>query len=204
LWHSVRDAVGILVGGNAGEVAFTVLGTALSGRAPLGTRQLLLVNMFTDMLPALAVALAPARTPDTGEDPLATGPVPALLGPDLARVLAVRGAATTLGAAGAWQTGRMTGRAKRASTMGLAALVGTQLGQTLITDWHSPLVVTTAAISTAALVTVIQTPGVSHFFGCTPLGPVAWTTVATCSTAATLAAALAPRLLARGTPPAEG
>nr|WP_079175904.1 cation-translocating P-type ATPase [Actinacidiphila rubida] len=204
LWHSVRDAVGILVGGNAGEVAFTVLGTALSGRAPLGTRQLLLVNMFTDMLPALAVALAPARTPDTGEDPLAGGPVPALLGPELARVLAVRGAATTLGAACAWQTGRMTGRATRAGTMGLAALVGTQLGQTLITDWHSPLVVTTAAISTAALVTVIQTPGVSQFFGCTPLGPVAWTTVATCSTTATVAAALAPRVLARLAPPPEG
>lgn len=33
LWRRVRDAVGILVGGNAGEVAFTVLGTALSGRA---------------------------------------------------------------------------------------------------------------------------------------------------------------------------
>ena len=35
LWGSVRDAVSILVGGNAGEVAFTVLGTALSGQAPL-------------------------------------------------------------------------------------------------------------------------------------------------------------------------
>lgn len=40
----------------------------------------------------------------------------------------------------------------------------------------------------------------SHFFGCTPLGPVAWTTVATCSTAATVAAALAPGLLARRAP----
>jgi hypothetical protein len=39
LWHRVRDAVSILVGGNAGEVAFMVLGTALSGRAPIGVRQ---------------------------------------------------------------------------------------------------------------------------------------------------------------------
>ena len=54
----------ILVGGNAGEVAFTVLGTAFGGRAPLGTRQLLLVNLLTDMFPALAVAVAaPRRTP---------------------------------------------------------------------------------------------------------------------------------------------
>ncbi|WP_307795128.1 cation-translocating P-type ATPase [Actinacidiphila acididurans] len=194
LWRSVRDAVGILVGGNAGEVAFTVLGTALSGRAPLSTRQLLLVNLLTDMLPALAVAVAPARPSTAGADPLAGGPAPGLLGPDLARVLAVRGGATTLGAAGAWQIGRMTGRGKRADTMGLAALVGTQLGQTLITDWHSPLVLSTAGISTAVLVAVVQTPGVSQFFGCTPLGPVAWAAVTGCSATATVAAALAPRV----------
>ncbi|WP_425246328.1 HAD-IC family P-type ATPase [Streptomyces sp. NEAU-NA10] len=191
LWRSVRNAVAILLGGNAGEVAFTVLGTALSGRAPLGTRQLLLVNLLTDMLPALAVALAPARS---GDDPL-TGPAPALLGPDLARLLVIRGAATTLGALSAWQTGRVTGLPRRAGTMGLAALVTTQLGQTLITDWRSPLVLSTAALSAAALITIVQAPGLSHFFGCTPLGPLAWATVTICATTATLAAAVTPRFL---------
>ncbi|MER6983062.1 HAD-IC family P-type ATPase, partial [Streptomyces carpinensis] len=200
LWHSVRDAVAILLGGNAGEVAFTVLGTALSGRAPLGTRQLLLVNLLTDMLPALAVALAPARTPRSGGAPFAAGPMPALMGPDLARLLVIRGAATTLGAFSAWQTGRLTGLPRRASTMGLAALITTQLGQTLIADWHSPLVLATAALSAAILITIVQTPGLSHFFGCTPLGPVAWTTVTACATTATLAAAVTPRFLPHLTP----
>ncbi|MFD7502906.1 HAD-IC family P-type ATPase [Streptomyces sp. NPDC059850] len=195
LWRSVRDAVAILVGGNAGEVAFTVLGAAVAGRAPLGTRQLLLVNLLTDMLPALAVALARAREATAGEDPLASGPSPALLGSDLGRILAVRGTATALGAAAAWSCGRMTGRARRASTMGLAALVGTQLGQTFITDWHSPLVLVTGVASAAALFAVIETPVVSHFFGCTPLGPMAWTVVGVCSAGATLGAAAAPRLL---------
>ncbi|WP_246144529.1 cation-translocating P-type ATPase [Actinacidiphila oryziradicis] len=195
LWRSVRDAVAILVGGNAGEVAFTILGTALSGRAPLGTRQLLLVNLLTDMLPALAVALAPARKPKSGEDPLAGGPASSLLGRDLARVLAVRGTATALGATSAWQVGRITGLPRRASTMGLAALVGTQLGQTLIIGRHSPLVLATGALSAAALIAVMEIPGISHFFGCTPLGPVAWATVTTCSAVATLCATLAPRLL---------
>ncbi|MGR3935191.1 cation transporting ATPase C-terminal domain-containing protein [Streptomyces sp. BRA346] len=169
-------------------------------RAPLGTRQLLLVNLLTDMLPALAVALARARE-DTagegpaGEDPLAGGPSPALLGSDLGRILAVRGTATALGAAAAWGCGRMTGRARRARTMGLAALVGTQLGQAFITDCHSPLVLVTGVASAAALFAVIETPVVSHFFGCTPLGPVAWTAVGMCSAGATLGAAAAPRLL---------
>ena len=61
MWARVRDAVAVLVGGNAGEIAFTVVGTALGGRSPLGTRQLLLVNLLTDMFPALAVAVAAPR-----------------------------------------------------------------------------------------------------------------------------------------------
>ncbi|GAA2313535.1 cation-translocating P-type ATPase [Streptomyces violaceusniger] len=195
LWRSVRDAVAILVGGNAGEVAFTLLGAAVAGRAPLGTRQLLLVNLLTDMLPALAVALARAREHKSGEDPLVGGPSSALFGSDLGRILAVRGSATALGAAAAWQCGRMTGRARRASTMGLAALVGTQLGQTYLTDWHSPLVLITSVASAATLFAIVETPVVSHFFGCTPLGPMAWSIVAGCSAAATLGAAVAPRLL---------
>jgi cation-transporting P-type ATPase I len=195
LWGNVRDAVSILVGGNAGEIAFTVLGTAASGRAPLGTRQLLLVNMLTDMLPALAVALAPAKPGAENVDHLASGPVAALWGPALARDLAVRGGATALGAALAWQCGRMTGRQRRASTMGLGALVGTQLGQTLVTGRHSPLVIATSLASAAVLVAVVETPGVSQFFGCTPLGPVAWSVVAGSSTAATMAAIVAPKIL---------
>lgn len=194
LWGSIRDAVSILVGGNAGEIAFTLLATTVAGRAPLGTRQFLLVNLLTDMLPALAVALAPAELPgeDDGADALTAGPVPAFLGPDLARTLAVRGGATALGATIAWLLGRMTGRRRRASTMALAALVGAQLGQTLLTRSRSPLVIATTAVSAATLIVLVETPGVSHFFGCTPLGPVAWTMAIGSATAATLAAALLP------------
>jgi hypothetical protein len=128
-------------------------------------------------------------------------PAPALMGPALARLLAIRGTATTLTATAAWQTGRLTGRARRADTMGLAALITAQLGQTLITDWRSPLVLVTTALSTAALLTVVQTPGLSHFFGCTPPGPIAWATVAASATTATLTAVIAPRLLTRAAAP---
>ena len=198
LWRSVRDAVSILVGGNAGEIAFTVIGTAIGGRAPLGTRQFLLVNMMTDMLPALAVALAPARP--NGENGGAgpdSGPLAGVWGPALARDLAARGGATALGATLAWQAGRMTGRSRRASTMGLAALVGTQLGQTLVTGRHSPLVIGTCVASAAALVVVVETPVVSRFFGCTPLGPAAWGIVGASSLAATVAGAAAPAVIDR-------
>jgi cation-transporting ATPase I len=218
LWDRVQDAASILVGGNAGEVAFTVLGTAVGGRNPLNTRQLLLVNMLTDMMPALAVALAPAKAATAGgvaghgvatSGDHATGqgddtatytaprPTDGTWDPALVRGLAIRGTATAAGAMLAWIFGRVTGRRSRAGTMALAALVGTQLGQTLATGRHSALVGATTAVSALALFAVIQTPGVSHFFGCTPLGPVAWAAVAASSVAATLGAVAAPTVLDR-------
>jgi len=210
MWGSVRDALAILLGGNAGEVAFTVLGTAIAGRAPVSTRQLLLVNLLTDMFPALAVAVTPQHgdaLPDPDADPreardarrrwVLAQPTPSLDRP-LIQTITTRGAATAAGATLAWQLGRLTpGTARRSSTMGLTALVGTQLAQTLFTRWRSLLVITTAAGSAAVLLGVVQTPGISHFFGCTPLGPVAWAQVLTATAAATAAAVLAPHWLAR-------
>jgi cation-transporting P-type ATPase I len=190
MWHRMQAAVSILVGGNAGEMAFMTLGTAVAGRAPINIRQMLLVNLLTDMLPALAVAVAPLRDPEQ-----ANAPVESALGASLARAVAVRGTTTTLGATLAWTAGRYTGRRKRADTMGLAALVGTQLGQTLMVGWRSPLVVATSVGSAGLMFVIVETPVVSQLFGCTPVGPFAWTIVAGSSAAGTLAAAAAPRVL---------
>ena len=57
MWASVREALAILVGGNLGEIAFTLVGALATGRAPLSARQLLLVNLLTDLAPALAIAV---------------------------------------------------------------------------------------------------------------------------------------------------
>lgn len=207
MWSRVRDAVSVLVGGNAGEVAFTVLGTVFGGRAPVGTRQLLLVNLLTDMFPALAVAVAAPRAVPVEDDdgPFAGHPLAAVLlaGPQrgftdaVRRMVLVRGAATTLGATGAWATGRLTGTSARAGTMGLAALITTQLGQTAWAGRRSPLVVATAAGSLAVLVAVVQTPGVSRFFGCRPLDPLSWLVVLAWAAAGTAAGEAGPRLAER-------
>ncbi|MGA8330307.1 MAG: cation-translocating P-type ATPase, partial [Mycobacterium sp.] len=214
MWAGVRDAVTILVGGNVGEVLFTIIGTALgSGRAPVGTRQLLLVNLLTDMFPALAVAVTPqfeepdADEYDTEDEALEarrayqlsvlTAPTPSL-DVQLMRQIVTRGAVTAAGATAAWAVGRWTpGTERRTSTMGLTALVTTQLAQTLLDRRHSPLVVATALGSSAVLIAIVQTPGISHFFGCTPLGPVAWTAVAGSTAAATGLSVLAPNWLAK-------
>ncbi|ELS51263.1 putative Transport ATPase [Streptomyces viridochromogenes Tue57] len=204
LWHSVADAIAILIGGNAGEVGFGLLGTLLSGSAPLSTRQMLLVNLFTDLFPAMAVAVTPKEPDDTdaaegrpgrrggegtasrepgqgdhlaseGTEPLGTS----LLGAPLIRKIRHRALTTTLGATAAWLIGRFTpGTARRSTTMALCAVVGTQLAQTLADRRSSPLVRATALGSGAALVVLVETPGISHLFGCTPLGPLAWAGVA--------------------------
>ena len=79
--------------------------------------------------------------------------------------------------------------------MGLLALVGTQLGQTLTSGGLSRPVLLTSAVSAAVLAAVVQTPVVSHFFGCRPLGPLGWATAIGASALATGAAVQYPQVI---------
>lgn len=184
MWTSVRTALAILIGGNLGEVTFSVVVSALVGGSPLNARQIMLVNLLTDLAPALSIAV---RTPaeGAGEQLLREGPHRSL-GIALSQETVQRGLTTALGAGLAWTAARFTGTRRRAATVALVAVVGTQLAQTL-TSGGADLQVLVATIGSAAvLVGIIQTPGVSQFFGSTPLGPVGWGTTLAAITAATL------------------
>jgi calcium-translocating P-type ATPase len=172
MWTSVRAALAILIGGNLGEVTFSVLTSAITGATPLNARQIMLVNLLTDLAPSLAIAV---REPSgqTGERLLAEGPHRSL-GTALTQEMLARGIVTALGAGLAWTAARLTGRRRRAATVALAAVVGTQLAQTLTTGGTDRNVLVAGLGSAAVLVAIIQVPGISQFFGCTPLGPVAW------------------------------
>jgi cation-transporting ATPase I len=176
MWVSVRDAVALLLGGNLGEIAFTLGTGLLSPEAALNARQLLLVNLVTDLLPAIALATRPP-THVSPEDLLREGPDRSL-GAALTRDIARRAVATWLAASVGWVAGRMTGTRRRASTVGLASLVGAQLAQTAVASRGDPAVLAAAALSALALVGTVQFPVTSRFFGCRPLGPLAWTIVA--------------------------
>ncbi|GGQ25914.1 magnesium-transporting ATPase (P-type) [Actinomadura coerulea] len=192
MWASVREALAILVGGNLGEIAFTLLGSLMTGRAPLSARQMLLMNMLTDLAPALAVAVrVPTREATTAL--LAEGPETSL-GSALTRDIAHRAAVTTFGALAGWLAGRFTGPAVRARTIGLVALIGTQLAQTLMAGHDDRSVLLSTLGSAALLAVIVQTPGVSGFFGCVPLDPLAWAVAA----AAVAAAMAGGRLLFSG------
>ena len=197
LWAAVRDALAILVGGNLGEIAFILLSGGLGRHPSLSTRQILLVNLLTDIAPSLAIAARPPanRTPEQ----LAQEGPDRSLGAPLNQAILQRAAVTTLGATTAWTVASLTGRPKRAGTVGLVALVGTQLGQTLVMGRGDPVVSAAAVGSAALLAAVVETPGLSQFFGCTPLGPIGWTTAVTASAGATMAARFAPAVIDRVT-----
>ncbi|WP_455565792.1 HAD-IC family P-type ATPase [Micromonospora profundi] len=195
MWSSVRHALSILVGGNLGEIAFSVLSAAATGRSALTGRQLLLVNLLTDLAPALAIAVRPPAA-DSTDSLLREGP-DASLGATLSREIGLRAAATTLGATTGWTLARYTGRRRRAGTVALVSLVGTQLGQTVLAGGTSPAVLASTAASLGVLVVVVQTPGLSQFFGCTPLGPVGWTIGAGSALGATFANGALTRLVER-------
>jgi cation-transporting P-type ATPase I len=191
MWRSVRQAIGILVGGNIGEIGFTLFGALLTGTSPLSARQLLLVNLLTDLAPAVAIALR-APPPEAKGHLLAEGP-DASLGSALTEEVAVRAVATGAAASSAWLAARATGRPARARTVGLAAVVGAELGQTLLVGGRSPAVAAACLASTGVLIAVVQTPGVSQFFDCTPLGPVGWGIAVGSSITATAGSLLLPR-----------
>ncbi|MGY0056536.1 HAD-IC family P-type ATPase [Streptomyces sp. LZ34] len=194
MWASVRAALAILIGGNLGEVTFSVVTASLTGGTPLSARQIMLVNLLTDLAPALAIAVR-EPTGHTGERLLREGPHRSL-GTALTKEMLLRGVITALGAGMAWSGARLTGRGRRASTVALVALVGTQLAQTLATGGLDRHVLIAGFGSAAVLAGIVQTPGVSQFFGCTPLGPVAWgITMGSIVTATLVGSAL---LLVRG------
>jgi cation-transporting ATPase I len=183
MWASVRDALSILLGGNFGEVAFTLLAGLLSSNETLNARQLLLVNLLTDVLPAMAVAVRPPPHA-TPEDLLAEGPE-ASLGAMLTRDVYARAATTSAAALAGWLVARPVSTPLQASTTALVALVGAQLGQTMAVRGRTPLVLAAGAGSFVVLGVVVQTPGVSQFFGCSPLMPHQWAIALGASGAAT-------------------
>jgi cation-transporting P-type ATPase I len=187
LWRRVQSAVSVLLGGNAGEVSFAIVTSLLTGRSVLNARQMLLVNMLTDALPAAALAVSPqAATGQADQDESA-----------MWRAIGLRGAATTAGATLAWLlASTVPGTPRRTATVALVGLVCTQMMQTL-TDSHGPLVVATTAGSFAAMVAVVSTPGLSQLFGCTPIGPFGWGQGFFAAAAASALSATAPGVFER-------
>lgn len=86
------------------------------------------------------------------------------------------------------------GTRKGADTVALLTLVGTQMGQTVALGWRDPTILAAGLGSTAALLAVVETPGVSGFFGSRPLGPIGLAHAAAASVAGTAVGVMGPRI----------
>ncbi|MDQ3029389.1 MAG: HAD-IC family P-type ATPase [Actinomycetota bacterium] len=127
-WRNIRRALGLLLGGNLGELALQV-GTSVLGLAsPLTSRQILAVNLITDVLPALAVALQqPEHHTLAGLAREGTEALDAPLRADILR----RAAATAGPTFAAYAIALRSGSMPVARTVAFASIVTTQLTQTL-------------------------------------------------------------------------
>ncbi len=127
-WRNVRRALGLLLGGNLGELGLQVGASILGLASPLTTRQILAVNLITDVLPALAVALQ--RPEHHNLAGLAREGASALEGP-LRRDVARRGTATGLPTLVSHLVALRLGGLPMARTVAFASIIGTQMAQTL-------------------------------------------------------------------------
>jgi magnesium-transporting ATPase (P-type) len=186
----MRRALGLLLGGNLGEMAL-MAGASVAGRnALLTTRQILAVNLGTDVLPALAVAV---QGPEHRTLSALAREGAAALDQPLRREIVRRGAATALPSLGAYLLAGRNGAAGR--SVAFASLVATQLAQTIGVGTAerrlSGSVAAAVAGSGALLVAACTVPSLRAFLGLTALGPVHVAIVAAACAAAVALGSLA-------------
>ncbi|MEJ7804263.1 MAG: HAD-IC family P-type ATPase, partial [Candidatus Limnocylindria bacterium] len=127
-WRNLRRALGLLLGGNLGELGLQVGVSLLGLAAPLTSRQILAVNLITDVLPALAVVL---QQPEHHNLSGLAREGTSALGTPLRNDILRRGIATAAPALAAHLIALRSGGLPLARTVAFASIITTQLAQTL-------------------------------------------------------------------------
>jgi calcium-translocating P-type ATPase len=126
LWQNLHEALGLLLGGNLGEVAM-LAGAAVVGQGTLlGARQILAINLVTDVAPAVAVAVQPPREADLRR---VTREATESFDRQLVGAILRRGIATAAPALLAVLVAPALGA--QAGTVGFGSIIVTQLAQTI-------------------------------------------------------------------------
>jgi magnesium-transporting ATPase (P-type) len=132
-WRNIRRALGLLLGGNLGELGLAVGASAVGLPAPLNVRQILMVNLLTDALPALSVVL---QRPETRHLAGLAREGMAALDRSLRADVLRRGTSTAVPAFAAYALARHLGNGgPQPSSVAFGAIVANQLAQTLDAGW---------------------------------------------------------------------
>lgn len=178
-WRNIRRALGLLIGGNLGELGLQV-STSVIGLAPaLTTTQVLAVNMMTDVLPAVAVALQQPESRDlAGLAREGTAAFDKPLRNDVLR----RGLATGLSSLLGYFLAIGAGGLAQGHTVAFISIIATQLIQTLdagrAEGGLSAPVLGAVAGSVSLLGLALALPAVRGLFGLVVPTPVSWLIVA--------------------------
>jgi magnesium-transporting ATPase (P-type) len=184
-WRNMRTGLGLLVGGNAGELGMIVGASLLGYGSPLTAPQILMVNLITDILPSLAILL---QKPAHGQlSALAREGVTAL-DTGLRRDAIHRGVATGVPSLAAFLIAHASGGLQQARAVGFASVITTQLAQTLdagqVQGFLSKPVIGAVGGSLALLATTYALPPVRTLFNLVSPGLMGWGYVGAASAAA--------------------
>jgi calcium-translocating P-type ATPase len=173
-WRNMRRSLALLLGGNLGELGLVVSTSLLGLGSPLTTRQILAVNMITDILPALAVALQqPEHRNLAGLRREGATALDRPLRFDIlkrATISSVPSIATYL----IMQSSSVA----EARTAAFASIVATQLAQTLEVGRSegslTPSVASAVTGSAGVLLASLTVPALRSFLNLTALSPLGW------------------------------
>jgi Ca2+-transporting ATPase len=183
IFDNIQKFVHYLLGCNAGEVLFMFFAALVGWPAPLTAIQILWINLVTDGLPALALAMErPAR------DVMSWPPRPPRE-PVITRrrglLMLVQGMLVAMAASIGFYLVRLTGTEDEARTVAFAIMAFSQLGFSMACRsfkltvpelglFSNPYLL--AAIATSALlqVAVITLPAARPIFESSPFGPRQW------------------------------
>jgi magnesium-transporting ATPase (P-type) len=194
-WRNTRRALGLLLGGNLGELGLVVGASVLGRGTPLTVGQILAVNAITDILPALAVIL---QQPEHRDLTRLQREGAAALNAPLIKEVVRRGLATALPSLAAYLLTLRSSSLTDARSVAFASIVLTQLAQTVMagrSEGHlTRPVVGAVGGSLGVLAVAFSFPPLRRFLNLTLLPPSTWTLVA----GSALAALLVNRLLSMG------
>jgi calcium-translocating P-type ATPase len=174
-WRNMRTGLGLLVGGNAGELGMIVGASLLGYGSPLTAPQILMVNLITDTLPSLAILLQ--RPQHRALSALSREGLSAL-DSGLRRDALHRGLATGIPSLTAYLLAHASGGPLQAGAVGFASVITTQLAQTLdagrVQGFLSPSVVGAVSGSLGLLATTYAIPPLRSLFNLTLPSVPSW------------------------------
>jgi cation-transporting P-type ATPase I len=163
-WQNMRRALALLLGGNLGELGLMVGASALGLASPLSPRQILAVNLVSDVLPAVSIAVQQPEHRKLSR--LAREGTAALDAPLRTEILR-RGAATAIPALAAYVLADRS--SAQPQTVAFAGIVCTQLAQALdlgrLDGRLSGSVGAAVGSTTALLALAVTLPPLQRFFG---------------------------------------